>query len=133
MVYRKKTNRKTSFVLINVLLLISSLQAEQTKRFREGSLEDFLSGTQLPTTTNFVQSTTPTSSQSIKGTLYTAFNEEKSYLTFQVYYRNNSDNSPPSESLILEVNAPYRLDESFQNQTLLYSDEAVGSTSTAVA
>ena len=106
--------------------MITCLRGQETKRFKKGELQQFPSGTELPATKTFVQLATPTSSKSIKGTLYAEFNEKDSYLKFYVYYRNNSDNSPPKESLILEFFAPFKLNASYQNQTILYSDQANG-------
>ena len=121
-----KKSIRASCALLCVVFAISTIKTQQTKRYQEGQLQSFATGTPVPTSTAFTQSATPISSQSIKGTLYTDFNEANSYLKFKVYYRNNSDNSSPKESLLLEFYAPYRLEETYQNQTLLYTDQAVG-------
>ena len=120
---------KTSFSLLCCLLFISrSLKAQGTKRFKEGQLQTFPEGTEVPSSATFVQSASPTSSQSIKGIFYTEFyeDEDKSHLRFLIFYRNNSEQSSPKESLILEFCAPFKLDGTYQHQTNLYTDQASG-------
>ena len=122
----KKSRRKTSYALISLFFVVRNLQAQENKRFEEGRLQTFALGTPVPTSASFRQSARPLSSQSIKGTIYTEFNEVGGFLSFQIYFRNKSSQNSARESLILEFEAPFRLSPSYENRTLLYSDQAFG-------
>ena len=113
----------TLLVLCCSLLTPNLVKAEK-RRFREGQLSVYPPGTLVPNTANFVQSATPISTQKITGTLKAHLEEATGIVKFEVYYRNNSDTSTLQNSLIIQLAAPFRVDGTYQNQTVLYSDES---------
>ena len=117
----REKRRQISFLCI--IMAITAIQTSSSLRYLKGELLTYPSGTQPLTTYIDTQQATPTSKQSIKGTLRTDYEDEKR-VKFGVYYRNNDEGSSYKDSLVLEFSAPFRLENTYQNQQILYSSKS---------